>query len=74
MSEQLTLELPVDTDWLPQRPSELPKKEPAWYQCFTKDTDELEAAQAFVRRYGYPPREVYRELGILWVGPIQDHQ
>ena len=68
MAEQLTLELPL-VDWIPLPPTER-QEGPAWYLCFTIRTDPTDAAQAFEKRFGYHPQEVYPELGLVWVGPV----
>lgn len=42
----------------------------ATWRAFTLDHDEGDAAAAFLRRYGQPPRFVFENLGLLLVGPV----
>ncbi len=66
MSDQLTLELEA-VNWIPQTKQVTPE----YYDCFTLDHDEIEAAAKFRKRFGYPPDEIYQEYGLLWLGPVR---
>lgn len=40
------------------------------YLCFSPDTPEETARRRFLERFGYPPAEIHRHKGLLWLGPI----
>ena len=42
----------------------------SYWRAFTLDTSEDDAAAAFLRRYGQPPRYIFENLGLLLVGPV----
>ena len=41
-----------------------------YWLCFSPDTPQEKAAARFREKYGYPPREVIPQRGLLWVGPV----
>ena len=43
---------------------------PGYWLCFSPDTPQEKAAARFREKYGYPPREVILQRGLLWVGPV----
>jgi len=42
----------------------------SYWRAFTLDKSEDDAAAAFLRRYGQPPRYIFENLGLLLVGPV----
>jgi hypothetical protein len=69
-TEQLTFELLT----VAERPRRILRHAPddsgKWYQAWTLDTDEGEAAQAFESKFGYPPDEIQEVAGVLMLGPV----
>jgi hypothetical protein len=43
---------------------------PGYWLCFSPDTPQEKAAARFREKYGYTPREVILQRGLLWVGPV----
>jgi hypothetical protein len=43
---------------------------PGYWLCFSPDTPQEKAAARFLEKYGYPPREIILQRGLLWVGPV----
>jgi hypothetical protein len=43
---------------------------PGYWLCFSPDTPQEKAAARFREKYGYPPREIILQRGLLWVGPV----
>ena len=41
-----------------------------YWLCFSPDTPQEKAAARFREKYGYPPREIILQRGLLWVGPV----
>ena len=42
------------------------------YRTYTSNTDDREAVQAYQRKHGKEPRKVFRALGLLWLGPVDE--
>ena len=47
---------------------------PGYWLCFSPDTPQEKAAARFREKYGYPPREVILQRGLLWVGPVGEER
>jgi hypothetical protein len=45
-----------------------------YWLCFSPDTPQEKAAARFREKYGYPPREVILQRGLLWVGPVGEER
>lgn len=58
------------TEQMPLPLDAAPDPRGATWRAFTLDHDESDAAAAFLRRYGQPPRFVFEHLGLLLVGPV----
>ena len=47
---------------------------PGYWLCFSPDTPQEKAAARFREKYGYPPREIILQRGLLWVGPVGEER
>ena len=45
-----------------------------YWLCFSPDTPQEKAAARFREKYGYPPREIVLQRGLLWVGPVGEER
>ena len=46
----------------------------SYWLCFSPDTPQEKAAARFQEKYGYPPREIILQRGLLWVGPVGEER
>lgn len=47
-----------------------PLRNRSWL-AFSDDTPEDAARRRFLERFGYPPAEIHRHKGLLWLGPVE---